>query len=83
MAELHYCTYDPEEIYEDMIDAYVDAGGDPGDPGALSFYSYQGFDIHDGAIYFYEGEGQYKSNKSHAYITVFTTPDKLSRNGPR
>ena len=28
MAELHYCTYDPEEIYEDMIDAYVDAGGD-------------------------------------------------------
>ncbi|MBP5539590.1 MAG: hypothetical protein J6X69_07205 [Bacteroidales bacterium] len=52
--------------------AYVEGGGDPSDPEALSYYNYQGFEIHDGAIYFYEGEGQYKtSDKSHAYITVF------------
>lgn len=28
MAELHYCTYDPDEIYDAMIEAYTDAGGD-------------------------------------------------------
>ena len=52
--------------------AYVEGGGDPSEPGALSYYNYQGFEIHDGAIYFYEGEGGYRpSNKSYAYITVF------------
>jgi uncharacterized phage protein gp47/JayE len=33
-TELHYLTYDPEEIWKDMIAVYVDAGGDvlyPGD----------------------------------------------------
>ena len=32
--EVHYLTYDPEKLWEDMITAYVDAGGDilyPGD----------------------------------------------------
>ena len=27
-TELHYLTYDPDEIWDAMIDAYVDAGGD-------------------------------------------------------
>ena len=31
--ELHYITYDPEEIMRDMQSAYVDAGGDPLYPG--------------------------------------------------
>ena len=26
--ELHYLTYDPDEIWREMIAAYVDAGGD-------------------------------------------------------
>lgn len=33
-TEIHYLTYDPEEIWSAMIDAYVDAGGEvlyPGD----------------------------------------------------
>lgn len=33
-TELHYVTYDPDAIWEDMINAYVEAGGDilyPGD----------------------------------------------------
>lgn len=33
-TELHYVTYDPDEIWEDMMVAYVEAGGDilyPGD----------------------------------------------------
>ena len=33
-TEMHYLTYDPEEIWNGMISAYVDAGGDvlyPGD----------------------------------------------------
>lgn len=50
--------------------AYVAGGGSPDDEAALSYYSYQGFDIHDGAIYFYEGEGK-DGFLSKAYITVF------------
>jgi len=37
-TELHYLTYDPDEIWDEMIAAYVDAGGDvlyPGDEKEL------------------------------------------------
>lgn len=27
-SELHYVSYDPDEIYTEMLDAYIDAGGD-------------------------------------------------------
>ena len=33
-TEIHYLTYDPDEIWNEMITAYVEAGGDvlyPGD----------------------------------------------------
>ena len=38
MAEIHYLTYDPDAIWKDMTDAYIDAGGDvlyPGDEKEL------------------------------------------------
>ncbi len=37
-TEIHYLTYDPEAIWKDMTDAYIDAGGDvlyPGDEKEL------------------------------------------------
>ena len=32
-SELHYLTYDPEEVWEEMMDAYSEAGGDVLYPG--------------------------------------------------
>ena len=32
-TELHYLTYDPEEIWEEMMVSYVEAGGDILYPG--------------------------------------------------
>ncbi len=43
-TELHYVTYDPEEIWKEMIQSYVDAGGDilyPGDEKEMLLRSVQ------------------------------------------
>lgn len=43
-TELHYVTYDPDEIWEEMIENYVDAGGDilyPGDEKEMLLRSVQ------------------------------------------
>lgn len=43
-SELHYLTYDPEEIWSEMIAAYIDAGGDilyPGDEKEMLLRSVQ------------------------------------------
>lgn len=43
-TELHYVTYDPEEIWRDIVTTYVDAGGDilyPGDEKEMLLRSVQ------------------------------------------
>lgn len=57
-----------------QAEKWVANGGRPSDPEAFGYYAYQGFELHDGAIYFYEGGGQKTGStppyKSDAYITV-------------
>ena len=43
-TELHYLTYDPDEIWDQMIENYVEAGGDilyPGDEKEMLLRSVQ------------------------------------------
>ena len=43
-TELHYLTYDPEAIWDEMHDAYIEAGGEalyPGDEKEMLLRSVQ------------------------------------------
>ena len=52
-------------------------------PDDVSYYAWQGFEVHDGLIYYFEGEGKNDGTPSAAYVTIYDfTGDIVERRSP-